>query len=558
MAFRPTLVAPKRNAAAAPFLGFEVTEIALVQPNNENAGIPSLPSPDDRSDIIEGVTGADVKFSKNKKRSIEFDIDYLNESTWQEIQRLYHDDREVYICPNYNAKTMTSLPLQGDLTDVTGNKTWVCARAGTIWKWDAEDEVMRSWASNDAAFPFHGHWLRYWSGDLLQDNHVGTNHPSSTGTGWSIVAGAGSNFYSNVIETPVLSRRGSSTTSGVAVLAGTTGTIARITTNSTLDSTRSVGVSLLIQSEALVFVKLLTTTGTTLDTYLHEGGRKWNLVRLSYNNAAALSVFRVEISFLTSDRSLCYVASCTVDNAQAGTPTPQSAPDYYNSTSAVSEVVQTSSGPELYAPALTFSFFMKYTEEDTGIFDEYLTAPGIAIRKRDVSGGDKFEVWAPQSGAATQIVNIPNFGSTFGLSEGDWCHVVVRLRPGAEVSVWVNGKSFGAAGIQGFSADLGATWRLGNVFGASGTRRSGISHFRIDRYLWTDQEVIDHYDTYFAAPGKAMIQPVFGRLGHIVDMSIDGARSGGNNNEWQFTGSIEWEELTVEPWAGIRRQEGDV
>jgi hypothetical protein len=138
------------------------------------------------------------------------------------------------------------------------------------------------------------------------------------------------------------------------------------------------------------------------------------------------------------------------------------------------------------------------------------------------------------------------------INDGDWVHCAIT---GGQhgLRLYINGVIHPTGMNANWVAKTrGAQLKIGRA-GSYGLMDSGLSHFRIDRRAWTAEEVVDHYDTYFADPGRGAVEPTFGKEMVIDEMEWE-LRPGGGNNQW--LGKVILRELGVEEdFAPMQRQE---
>jgi len=557
MAFKPTLFAPEEAGSSYPYLGHPTTEIVLEQPNGEGAVDPSLPDPDDRSRIAENAIGGDVYVNRAKRVEIEFTIDYIDAEKKAEIERLYHDGRDVYVCPNRNQNTRVCLPLMRNIEDTTGRRVMSLSQAGTPSHWDEADQVMRTWGTGEGMFPFHGIWSRYWTSGLGSDNKSPQPAPDSGAHGMTVNTGVVTFTYTEDVLTPILARRGITNGKGILhVQADTTGGICefRHQSASTISTTSNVTGSILIQFTGFIEFDLRNHGGSvTYDSTIVEGNGRWMLIKLGGANTNATNNTEIGVKFLTSAtrRASCLVAGVYLGN-DSGSLSGEVRGDDWSQGGIDPGFIIDNDAARNWCTEFTISFAAKYTVGRCGFF-ELGSGPSIYSRK---SGANDLILGLSNAVGGSSTFTLPNMSSyvTPAMSEGDW--YVVHFTVGESTKFYINGQPTALNSGAFESYDPGNQLRLGNVFGASYLPSSGMSHFRMDAVAWSAQEVEDHYDTFFAGAGRGIIEPAFGRLGRISEIDFDGARMGSGDE--QFVGSLVWTELEVEDDAPMQEQEGDV
>lgn len=560
MAFKLELVAPRELAASNPYLGFDVTKIVLEQPNGEGAALPALPSPDDRSKVLESVIGSDSKVERNKRAELEFEVDYIDGAKKAEIERLFHDGRDVYINPNFDQSTRWSFPFLRDVTDVTGRRTVAVNHSSAQYQWDEVDKVMRSWAANDGAWAFHGAWSRYWTGSTGVDNQADKRHPDSTSTGWSTIVGTATIAYTEDILTPVLARRNTTNQKGVAKVegqySGGTAAIIEATASSSINASLDLAMSVVIAWSGRIILLAKDSAGNTVGSETVTGDGTFQMLHVGGPNTSGGTSASLQIVFLdtTTQYQTALIGPVCIGSSLDALGDPVF--DGWNEGGDLNDIIRSDSVEDL-APEWTISFFARYATHRLGWLEK--GSPDVLkILKTEAAGTDSLTITHIDNAGAGTNTSFANLASSNGLSEGDWFHVALVATIANGFQCYINGSLFGTGGTLN-SWFPGDYLRFGNVAGTRGLgAKGGISHMRMDARPWSASEVRDHYHTYFTDAGRGIVEPVFGRLGRIVDLDFDRARSGGADNAWQYTGSITWVELETKSWAPIQPQEGDV
>ena len=559
MPFKPTFVSPGEDPGAAPWLGFPRTEIVMEQPNGEGAATPTGIEYEDRARTSENVIGGDVRFNRRKVVSVSFDIDFIDAAKKAELERLYFDNRDVYLCPNYGVDTRLSIPFQRSENCITG-RPGSYTRTGREYIWDEEDQIMRAWDANDIPLGFHGHWSRYFKTTNGWDNRLAVPHPALAGVGWTVAAGTCTLAYNGEYLSPVMRQRTVTNAEGIMTVdaSGGGGTVQiEHATGATLNTTNNVTGNVLIRCQGLITIDLMDVgTATIYDSTTFIGNGRWELIKLDGANSNATNDAKLRITFLgtTSTRSqTAFIASSYISNDQGSLGGEVPVPDWADAGGLAVGTMTNGDTIDFFNAHWTISFFTKFDEARTGYFTIGSGGASISMRK---SGTQQFEIYYPDGAGGTIGAQVNNIDTLFGLSDGDWFHVAA-INNGNHIRVYINGVTIGLT-ITNPESELIDDWfRIGNVFGGNYMENSGISHWRVDNAAWTTDQLQDHYDTYFESAGRGVIEPAFGRLGYISELNFDGARVGSGQDQW--VGSVTWTELETDAdFAPIQKQEGDV
>jgi len=548
MPFKPSLVALPVDPTVSPYLGFPLTEIVLEQPSpsTEGAALPALPTPDARDKITEAVEGSDVRINRRKLTDVEFEIDFIDAAKKAEIERLYHDGRSVFLSPNFGPDTMWSFPLQRTTDDFTGNKTMSTVRACKNYEWDVIDKVFRTFDNNEPSIVIHGAWNRYFRSHSANANFATKPHPDSTTTGWAAGFGSPVISYTEDIPTPLLSNRGVTNAKGVTLVAVPAILSSVIhTSTASLSTTQTVCGSLCIAWKGQIDVKLQDVGGGTVyDGVTVTGDGTFQLIRLSGANSNASNDAEIQIVFLETATETQIAMIGPVYIGDGGTSVPGRFPDWNDGTITTDITSETDTVENLLAD-VTISFFFQWSETDNG-FIRFGGTPQVGIIKRAAGN-----IVVSLTAGNTTFTNIE---SEFGISAGDWLHCVVTLGANGR-NLYINGQahSLNVTFTDWNPEHYDEILDLG-YFGGWVLDESGLSHVRADRREWTQQEVTDHYDTYFKDFGRGIIEPAFGKE-MIIDTMEWVPRAGGESNQW--LGRIVLRELGIEAeFAGMQTQEG--
>lgn len=554
MAFRAALVAFGENAAAAPFLGHQFTEIVLREPNTTtDASNPVAVAAVSRDKIIEATDGRDVATNLRKLSQIVLQVDFVDTATKAAIERLYHDGRELYFCPNVGPATRWSFPFQRGLDDFAGRKTLADTRAQKAYYWNDAEKVFRSWAANEPAIDFGGAWTRYLRAQEGQANKASYPHPTSTGHGWTVAFGSAALTYSEDIESPVLEQRTIANQRGVLMVHAAQGGVAAIIRHNsaaTLSTTNAVVASLCIawQGEILVYLQSTASGTIVASTGALTGDGTFQLIKLGGANAPAANQYTVQVAFLntTAKKQAAIIGPTFIANDFVAAAIPDV--EDWNAGAAASDVIAASDSVDNALLDFTFSCFLRWSAYETGIVL--------------MGSGSPFQIYKTAYDAiqvvtqgATSPVTFSNVQAALGVADGwavgDWIHFVVRGSAAGGIALFVNGRAHSSNGSELWEpGDLDSTLRFGWFLPGS-----GISHARMDAVAWTDAEIVDHYQTYFER-GRGVVEPMFGKVLTIDDLSFT-PRAGAGLVQW--VGRIVLSELGPrEEFAPLQRQEGDV
>lgn len=553
MAFRAALVAFGEDAATAPFLGHQFTEIPIKQPDGADASNPAGVGITSRDIVIEGTDGQDTAVNMRKMTEVAFGIDFITAAQKAQIERLYHDGREVYICPNVGPSTRWSFPLQRGLDDFAGRKLLSNTRSETAYFWDSAEKVFRSWAAGNAAVDFNGHWTRYLRTQEGYANKASYPHPTSTGHGWSALAGSVTFAYSESILSPVLQQRTVANQKGVVLVYAAASPAATIAFDSTatLSTTNAVIGSLCIAWQGLITI-LFAPTGGGAAAYSgqFQGDGTFQLLKFGGLNAAASSQYRITI-FLgetgTKKQAMIIGPTMIANYKAASTPDLED----WNKGTTASDLIQQVDTVANALTDFTFSCFFKWPAVRAGI-----VVIGNNILSVQKGSGDTINVIS--GGAASPMAwnNVQaTLGTAGGWAIGDWVHLVIRGSDPDGLALFVNGRAHASNGSEPWEpSDTDYRVKLGSAYGDF-LAGSGISHARLDAVAWSDQDIVDHYHTYFEDRGRGIVEPVFGKKFVIDSLTLSPRGSG----PVQWVGDLRVRELGAdERFAPLIRQEGDV
>jgi len=197
----------------------------------------------------------------------------------------------------------------------------------------------------------------------------------------------------------------------------------------------------------------------------------------------------------------------------------------------------------------TFSWFGQFTKRDTTPF-----MIGAATWKMYVAIRASTDELFVSFSSGFPTVSFPAIAAEFGMVEGDWYHYTLTLGDNG-AHLYVNGVAHSTGGATWNTKDYGHALHIGYNTEAA-LDAGGISHLRCDGRAWSAEEVVDHYDTYFADAGRGVVEPLFGRqlLIESADWSPLSVSTGA-----QWRGTLVLRELGLHRnLAGLRRQEGNV
>ena len=550
MAFRATLVAFGEDAAAAPFLGHQFTEIALSEPTGQDASNPAAVGIVARDRIIEATDGQDTAVTMRKMSDVEFAIDFVNASTKARLERLSHDGRAIYICPNVGPSTRWSLPLQRGLADFAGRKTMGNGRTGIEYCWDETEKVFRSWAAGETPIDFNGRWTRYLRAQEGHANKAAYPHPTSGGHGWSVYLGTATLTYTEEILSPVLRQRTITNQKGVVTCYANGGVACIIQHSSaaTLSTTYSVTASICAAwtGDAL-FMLLGTASGTVVASTTVTGDGTFKLVKLGAANSLAANQYTVRILLVDSGtkKQAMIIGPTLIANA-IGTAAIPDVEDWNDGTVSNDNISSSDSNDHILTD-FTFSCFLRWSYYQAGVvllgpstFQAYKTA---------------YDALVVNSLGATSPMVFSNVQATLGVSggwnTGDWIHFVLRGSITNGIGLWVNGSPHSLNGTEAWEpADYGSNFRVGWYLPSG-----GMSHARLDATAWTQQQITDHYHTYFEDRGRGIVEPLFGKVYAIEELRL----SPRGSSPIQWVGTLALRELGADDrFAPMLRQEGDV
>ena len=477
MAFRAALVAFAEDAASAPFLGHALTEIVLQQPNGEDASNPAAVRVINRNKLMEAVTGRDVDVSRRKLTELAFNIDFVDAAKKAQLERLYHDDREIYFCPNVGPHTRWSFPLQRGLADFTGRKTLANARTGTAYFWDADEKVFRSWGATAPCIDFNGHWNRYLRTQEGYANKATHPHPTSAGHGWSVTAGTVSFTYTESIPSPVLQQRTIANQRGVVLAYASVGA-GQIYCDSaaTLSTVNAVIGSLCMAWHGLITIALGPSGGgAAAFAGQYQGDGTFQLLKFGGLNAAASNQYRITIfpGEVGTKKQAFILGPVMIANYKAA-----STPDLedWNSGTTSSDLIQQTDTMLNGITEFTFSCFFRWPAVRAGI-----VVIGNNVLSVQKGSGDVINVisagWlSPMSWNNVQAT----LGASGGWTVGDWVHLVVRGSDAGNLGLFINGMAHASNNTEAWEpSDTDYRVKLGSAYGDF-LAGSGISHARLD------------------------------------------------------------------------------
>ena len=563
MSFMIELNSPARTPIGTGDYGFPIANVQIISPDGHPAVDPVLISPEPKDVGYEPGFGADQKIHDRKRQAISLDIDWIDGDTKQAIDELMWNGRDVYICANYNARTMFSFPFFRDDTDLMGNETLTLTRSATAYEWDPVDRVMRKWDSATLRHGFHGLYPRHLVTGLGYTNRATKPHPDNTTTGWTNVTGTTNISYTEEVLSPVLSQRGVANQQGVThinAVRGTIGGAAVKHTASSITTTDDLCASLVIRCAGEVEIRLRDSAGTTSETKTYAAGtlEDWTLVELSGANGSSGTTADILIIFkdgqpATLDRSQnAYIGPVMISHKGTTGRPPVFA--WHTGTALIDTLQGTSK--DRFCSAITISFVTRYKPWELGWMRANAAAsPYLAVWKNDdghATFPDAFRVDWNNAGTADSRA-FADIATEYGLSDGDDMHVVVRLSP-SQVDLFINGVAHSS---NGNDADLPQKWPNAMNMGYSTNERaldgSYLALMRADGYAWTDAEIQNHYHTYGDPYGAQTISRLVGRL-----FTIDNAQwrlRSVSSGVHQWIGRLDLRELSIESWAPIQRQE---
>lgn len=551
MSFRATLVSFGEDAAAAPFLGHQFTEIAISEPNGQDASNPSAVGAVARDRIIEGTDGQDTAVTMRKMSDVDFAIDYVDAATKARIERLFHDGRPIYVCPNVGPSTRWSFPLQRGLADFAGRKTLANARAGIVYCWDEVEKVFRSWSAANTAIDFNGHWTRYLRAQEGHANKAAYPHPTSTGHGWTVFAGTATLAYTEEMLSPVLRQRTIANQKGVVTCYGSPPAAVAIQHDSTatLSTTNAVTASVCAAwTGSAIFMLLSVATSTVVEAKQITGDGTFQLVKLGGANAAAANQYRIRIYLVetSSKKQAMIIGPTRISSTYSAAAIPDG--EDWNDGTTGEDYISASDANDHLLMDFTFSCFLRWSYYGAGLL--MMGAPTFQFNKT------AYDALVVTSLGAASPMTFSNVQATLGAAGGgwaigDWIHLVLRGSVANGIGLWINGIPHGSNGTEPWEpADYGSAMRIG-YFLAGG----GMSHARMDAAAWTQQEITDHYHTYFEDRGRGIVEPLFGKVFAIDELRL--APRGHSPVQW--VGALRLRELGADDrFAPMIRQEGDV
>lgn len=547
MPFRPTLVALREDADGYPYLGFHVTEIALMEPGNknENAGVPQSVGVESRDKISEGVTGEDTKIDRRKLAFMEMLIDFVHDDVKAEIERMQVDGRTVYFCPNMGPDTVWSFPLVNSLSDFTGNKVLVNDRSFAAYWWDESDRVIRSVSTNETIFPFRGAWNRYLLTQSGMANEAEFPVPDSLM--FSIASGAlVSSGVSSDFPTPILENRGTSDDKVYFASKAAGGTVSLATDSNTgMGTTNDICAAITCAWSGLAsFLLYDIAVSSLVDSVTGvQGDGKMQIIRLAGANPGA-SQYRLVVTLqdYAIAQTLMVGSVFFGESDHVSGSADAKCLDWAKPTTSDSDDVK-DDGSSTPAPRIgdaTISFFFKWTGTVAGIL-QIGDSPYLRVWK---ISNDTIAVY-DSAGLSKSFASI-------SLADGEWGHFALVLSD--TISLYVNGdlhpSSGSAFGPLDYGDELYVGCESGGVHHLDG---SGLSHMRMDRGAWTEEDVQNHYDTYFNSAGRGVVEPLFGRKLLIEDLVWKGTFASGGT-QWRASAILQ-ELGPAEGLVAMNRQE---
>lgn len=550
MAFRATLVAFGENAAAAPFLGHQFTEIAISEPSGADASNPSAVEIQARDRIIEATDGQDTAVTMRKMTDVEFAIDYVTAATKARLERLFHDGRPVYFCPNVGPSTRWSFPLQRGLADFAGRKTLANARTGIAYCWDESEKVFRSWAAGQTPIDFNGRWTRYLRGQEGHGNKAAYPHPTSTGHGWTVFSGTATLAYTEELQSPVLRQRTIANQKGVVTCYASPSTTVVIQHDSTatLSTVNAVTASVCAAwTGSAIFMLLSVATSTVVEAKQITGDGTFQLVKLGGANAAAANQYRIRIYLVetSSKKQAMILGPIRISSTYNGAAIPDV--EDWNDGAPGDDNISASDGNDHVLTDFTLSCFLRWSYYQAGI-----VILGAGTFQAYKSAYDAIVVYSLGAASPMTFSNVQaTLGAAGGWTVGDWVHFVLRGSVTSGIGLWINGAPHAQNGTEAWEpADYGSAMRL-----AWFTPSGGMSHARMDAAAWSQQEIADHYHTYFEDRGRGIVEPAFGKVYAIDELRL----SPRGSSPVQWVGALRLRELGADArFAPMLRQEGDV
>lgn len=569
MTFDLTLNSPRRDPVDSADLGFETQVIHLVSPDGTPAVDPTLTDLDPKDEEFETEGGDDHVQHERKRVTVDLDIDWIDTATKQQIDELRFNGRDIHICGNYDRHTIFSHLLMRDLDEQQGGDAWAVARASDVYRWDDNDKVIHKAASGDAAFAFNCGYLRGLTTALYHVNRASTPHPTSSGHGWTNLAGTNVFAYTESILSPVLAQRAVTNARGVlAINSPRTGSAAVNSvrhTSSGHSGTADLKASLVLKATGRVSVTLRDSAGSNVDTVqIDTSTDEWQRIQLIGANGSGGTTADVVITFLETSNALgdasqtAIVGPIVITDARINGTDYEPCPPHIPTTAQKDAITKTST--TFWASGYTISFFTRYTANRAGWLNMARgSSSGQYVYKHFKDDGtypDSMYVgWRSASPVSAGHI-FGSLAAEFGLVEGDLMHVVVVVGIKQGARLYVNGLAHSDNGtvIPDLPAGYGSTHDLG-AFNASdyALEDNFISLLRFDSREWTEEDVLDHYDTYGDPYSVGTIERFLGRVFTIEETEWSLRLAASEVHQW--IGRITLRELALDG-APMQEQEG--
>jgi hypothetical protein len=473
---------------------------------------------------------------RSKRRNVVF-RGLLTGEQLRQIARVREDSRTVYVNPNFDESTFLSVPLFAGPKSIAGpDLTFTDARN---YEWNEESQTLQIGPTVPGG-PF-GSFGRVQLRSVT--NKATTPHCGSGGTGWSKQSGDGAALLDPYFPSPVLDRRHSlSGEHGTTVLdAYATSEPIFETPAAGLSSGATIAANLYIQTPRQITVRLAKADGTSsYSTTVNGLPGVWQRVFMWGAQSASGTTAKVEVEMdgALSGGYAVRVGPVFVCNASQYDSVPDWSDGIKTSTS-----LQASTGISPTQESLTVSAVVKYGPSASwhrgyvhgGIGILRLGTSALKLRWNYSNGTLEFDPTGSDSLTCVPVVDL--IGSGREVAAGDFVHIVCTSRR-TQRQIWVNGILVATDNttLNGGVMDSFKRIGYGSTTQYECSPNTGLCLVRADNRVWSDEEVVRHYNLFGNPLGQNIVAQVYGRTFEIEGCDVE---------KWAVDGSVYMVDLTL-------------
>jgi hypothetical protein len=467
--------------------------------------------------------GDAVFYPRSESRSIGLSAVGAEIETILELMRLKDEGRAVWLNPNVGATTIWSVPCFRSLKAMVGPDL-AYSRSDNYFAWCSERREIQLYPVDVVPSLFGGPYGRYTRpGNLAFLNKADTPTPTAGGHGWSINTGTPVLAFESEVQSPLVSRRlaslddlGGMTKIEFATAGGSSQAVEHPATG--LTSAANIGAVVYIQTPRQLSVSLLKADASTSDSVIVSASPYVQQIRLAGAQSAGGTTAKLLVAGvgLSTTKYACFAGPVWIGNTINSVNSTPIMPDFTDGLNEPpAETTNQAIGAEINMHPLTFSCIARRASHASCLLElgASSSVAHLLVFVEDTANG-QVRAHYDTTPFTSSYSNLDSL-----ISEGDYFHLVVVIDDDDQ-RIYINGTEVVTdtnALTDGLMTDKKALSRSNSCHEGGG----GMMLARLDQHAWTDDEVTEHYLTYFQPIGRNYIAPNFGKTFRITDLDFE-------------------------------------